>query len=612
MRVMNADADNAGAADAAGQLAAAEAARARGDFDAVRAALVAAFADARAAGDGEAMAAAALSMPTSQRFGVHPGQIPALLFEAYEATEEIATRCRLAAALARSWVYGGDAARAARFADDAMRLSAEAVVPEVAADALDAALLAHWGPDDFSERLSLAARLDEVAAHVADTEVRLSAHLWRLTTAWECLDIVAVQRQLRALDVLADESGSERVAFFAASRRAMHALTTDDLVSADRYIARTVEIGSTLAEPDVYAVVHELRAMHKRMTGDAVGLRDEAAAAEVFGSTEGIPSVSALAADLWLAAGDPARAALIAGQLTTTGVADIARDVDYLLTLSLTVGVAAAVGMADVAREGAAALEPFAGRAVINAGAVTFYGIVDDYLFRAHTAAADPDADRWCHSARTAYRRIGASWWDRALGTPPPRRSPAARSVMLRREDTGRWTVGDEHDTFALADLKGLHYLRHLVARPGVDLEVLSLSDAVAGHPGTDLRQGDTGDVLDASAVAAYRRRLDELDAALDVADSQGDQHAAEAAAAERDALLEQLRGATGLGGRVRRRGASAERARIAIRKAIAATIIQIEGHDPSLARILRDSVHTGSACRYDPNPDLPITWLTR
>src|SRR6266581_3766185 len=121
------------------------------------------------------------------------------------------------AALARSWVYGGDAVRAARFADDAQRLAAEVASPEAAADALDAALVAHWGPNDFERRVQLAARLDEVAAHLPDPELRLSAHLWRLTTAWECLDIVAVQRQLRALDLVAEESDSPRAAFFAAS-----------------------------------------------------------------------------------------------------------------------------------------------------------------------------------------------------------------------------------------------------------------------------------------------------------------------------------------------------------------------------------------------------------
>ncbi len=124
-----------------------------GDVDAMRAALFAAFVAARAANDGEGIAAAALAMPTSQRFGVFPGQIPALMHEAYGVTSSLSTRCRLAAALARSWVYGGDAERALRFAEDARRLAAEVATPETAADALDAALLAHWGPDDFREQV---------------------------------------------------------------------------------------------------------------------------------------------------------------------------------------------------------------------------------------------------------------------------------------------------------------------------------------------------------------------------------------------------------------------------------------------------------------------------
>ena len=558
------------------------------------------------------MAAAALALPTSQRFGVYPGQIPALLFEAYAAAEAIATRCRLASALARSWVYGGDAARAATFADDAQRLAAEIAVPEVTADALDAALLAHWGPDDFNERLTLAARLDEVAAHVLDTDLRLSAHLWRLTTAWECLDIVAVQRQLRALDVVAQESGSVRAAFFAASRRAMYALATDDLVGAEQLIARTADAGAELAEPDVDSVLHLLRAMRMRITGEHDALRGEAAAAEAFGAAEGILAVSALAAELWLAAGQPESAARLVGQIAAPGLDRVDRDVEFLLTVTCVVGVAAAVELHDIAREGATLLEPYAGRGVINSGAVTFQGVVDDYIYRARRALGEDDADRWRHSAQSAYRRIGAGWWDRALGTVQARRSAPAQSIVLRRDDTGRWSVGAAGATFFLADLKGLHYLRYLVERPRVDVEALTLSDAVSGHPGTELNQADTGDTLDATALAAYRQRLAELDAELGAADVRGDRDAGTKAAAERDALLTQLRTATGLGGRVRRSGASAERARIAVRKAIAAAIVQIERHDPNVARFLRDFIHTGTSCRYDPNPDHRVTWLTR
>jgi hypothetical protein len=119
--------------------------------------------------------------------------------------------------------------------------------------------------------------------------------------------------------------------------------------------------------------------------------------------------------------------------------------------------VAAAVELFDVARDGAAALEPYAGRGVLNAGAVTFHGVVDDYLYRARRALGDSDADRWRHAAQSAYRRIGARWWERALGGSRPRVLPtSSRSVCMRRDDTGRWSVGVAAETFALAAAEGV------------------------------------------------------------------------------------------------------------------------------------------------------------
>jgi len=591
-------------------LARANAAQAAGGAEAARAALVAAFDVARAAGDTQAMVAAALAMPASQGFGVHAGQLPVLLHEAYQAAGSLPDRCRLAAALARSWVYGGDAQRAGRFASEAQRLAAEVGTAEAVADALDAALLVHWGPDDFSERLSLAARLDDVAAHLADPQARLSAHLWRLTTAWESLDIVAVQRQLRALDVLARDSGSDRAAFFAVSRRAMYALATGDLAAADPLIAGTEAAGATAAEPDVAAVLHSLHAMRALVAADLAALREEAPAFAAYGAAQGIPSVSAEAAVLWLAAGQPDQAERLFTQFMAGGVAGVRLDVDFLLQVTCAVRVAAALGLTGICREAAGALEPYAGRGVLNAGAVIFHGVVDEYLYLAHAALGDDAAAAgWRRSAESAYRRIGATWWEHRLGGDRPARwaQKPARRVYLRREGTGRWSVGDDGATFELPDLRGLGYLRYLVERPGTEVGALTL----AGPGGAAVEESDLGQVADPAALAAYRRRLAELDAELDRADRRGDRPGATVLSAERAALLGQLRAATGLGGRPRRSGGSAERARVAVRKAIAASLAQIERREPGVARLLRDSVRTGMVCRYDPNPDHPVTWIT-
>lgn len=571
----------------------AAAARAAGDPDGMLVALIAAFDAARAAGDASAMAAAALAFPTGQRFGVHPGRLPALLHEAYVAASSPPARCRLAAALARSWALGGDALRAGRFARESEQLASELDDPQLLADALDARLLTSWGPDDLTERVSLAARLDAVAAHLTDVEQRLAAHLWRLTTAWECLDIVAVQRQLRALDILAAESGSARVEFFAISRRAMHVLTSGDLPRADALIERAGAIGATVGEPDVEAVMHSLAADRAMQTADLVALGEEAAAFDAFGMAEGIPSVLAEAAVLLLASGQPDLALVRCRQLVAGGIDVIPRDVDFLLIVCSVIDVAAALGEMAIAADAAATVEPYAGRAVLNAGAVTFHGVVDEYLFR-----AEPSVVRWRDNAANAYRRIGAVWWEQRVRG---RRSALVMgsTVTFRPDGATGWTVGG----FTLPDLKGLHYLHELLSRPGVDIDAAALAGA-----GVDA--ADTGEILDTTALAAYRARLAEIEHLLDDADTRGDPTTSARLGDEREALLAELRAATGIGGRRRRTGSTDERARVAVRKAIAAAIARIEAVDPGLARMLRDTVRTGGACRYDPQPDRPVDWI--
>ena len=581
-----------------------------------QAALVRALLDARQADDAELIADAAVNLPLGQRFGTHPGQVPALLYEAYAKATAAPRRCRLAAALARAWVYGGYPERSRVFAREATDLAASAGDPRLVADALDAALLANWGPDCFAERLSLAVRLEEVAAHLTEPELRLSACLWRLTTAWECLDVVAVQRQLRALDRLAEESGSARIGYFAAARQAMHALVTADLATADLAIARAAELGAAAAEPDLEAVTHSLAAARARRGGDSATLLTEAAAFAAYGAAEGVPSVTAEAAVLWLEGGEPARALELLRQLAGAGLTAVARDVDFLLTTVSLVQVAAALRREDelaaqIAAEGARLLEPYAGRAVLNAGAVVFHGVVDEYLCRACTALDEPAAARWRNQASASYQRLGAACWlprlDTSLGEPATRRPPAAAVVHLRPDGAG-WLVGFDGTTFALPDLKGLRYLRELARRPGADVTALDL--AAAGHGGGVLAGSLAGEVADDQALGAYRQRLRDIDAELDEAHDWADEARVTRLGMEREALLREVAAATGLGGRQRRFGSAGEQARVAVRKAISAALARVEQQDPALARLFRDTVRTGAACRYDPDPGRPVTWI--
>ncbi|HEV7213013.1 MAG TPA: hypothetical protein VGN47_14985 [Blastococcus sp.] len=117
-------------------------------------------------------------------------------------------------------------------------------------------------------------------------------------------------------------------------------------------------------------------------------------------------------------------------------------------------------------------------------------------------------------------------------------------------------------------------------------------------------------EALDAQALAAYRHRLAELDAELDESREWADPVRAERLEQERVALIGELARATGLAGRPRRQGDARERARVAVRKAIAAAIGRLADVDPALARLLRDTVTTGGICRYEPDPGRPVRWI--
>ena len=577
-----------------------------------------AFVTARAAGDVNAMAVAALQLAALQRFGGPGGRTPALLHEAYlAAADQSVTRTRLAAALARSWVYGNDADRGIPFATEAVELAEHSGDPTLLADALDAQLATCWGPDDLTERLHLTARLQDISAHVDDVRTRMDAHLWRLTTALETLDVVGTHRQLSALELLADETGSPLVRYFAMTRRAMHHIVVDDLGQARSLIEDSYALGTEIGVADAFAVYHEQIAEIARHSHDIPTLTAEAALGEEYGLTHGIQSVLAEAAGLYLQIGNVDGAAKLVLQVAGAGFDVVPRDVDWTLTVSRITEAAAGVGLTDIAREGLTLLGPYAGRSVVNAGAVVFVGVVEDYLWQAGSATGDPRADDWRAAAASAYRRLGAPWWLRRVVTPhATERSTAAappsqpvHTVEFRLLPGGTvWSIGAPETAQLLPDMRGLHYLHTLVQRPGAELSALDLTALVAGHRA--VIEAAPGPTLDRQALAAYRQRLRDIDEELDEAQSWHDTVRIEQIETEREALLREIAGATGLGGRARNNGGSAERARVAVRKAIATAIERIDSEDPTTARLLRASVRTGGLCRYEPNPDAPVVWL--
>ena len=197
------------------------------------------------------------------------------------------------------------------------------------------------------------------------------------------------------------------------------------------------------------------------------------------------------------------------------------------------------------------------------------------------------------------------------------------RVVLFRREGE-YWTIAERDSILRLKDMKGLHYLIHLLRSPTREFRALDLVSTTAeigsapgnhreapierGGPGA-LDLTGPGALLDETAKTHYRRRLSALREALEDAERFNDSGRADALRSEAEALTEQLAGALGLGGKDRSSGSSSERARLTVTKGIKAVIRKIEASNPRLGRYLASHVRTGYLCSYTSDADRPIRW---
>lgn len=220
-----------------------------------------------------------------------------------------------------------------------------------------------------------------------------------------------------------------------------------------------------------------------------------------------------------------------------------------------------------------------------------------------------PNAD--ARAARTAPPN-GAS----AAATAPP--VPSAPTATFRLEGE-IWTISGV-ETVRLKNRKGLQYLATLLERPDVEIHSIDLVggpvDAAArgrSGGGEDVAvaadAGDAGELLDASAKAAYRERVTELREDLEEAERFHDVERAARAREELEFIGQELARAVGLGGRDRKAGSAAERARVNVTRAIRGAVKAIAEHDARLGHHLERSIRTGVFCAYEPGPAGPDTW---
>ncbi len=189
------------------------------------------------------------------------------------------------------------------------------------------------------------------------------------------------------------------------------------------------------------------------------------------------------------------------------------------------------------------------------------------------------------------------------------------------------WTIGREGAYYSLRDTKGLTYIQRLLQHPGEEFHALDLINGpgIAASSAVDsdatvaqLRErqdvtvreiGDAGEMLDEQAKLQYKRRLHELAEVLEDLRERGAHERAEAVASEIDSIERELARAFGLGGRNRRAGSAAERARLNVTRTIKAALQKIAEHNDSLGELLDRSIRTGTFCSYVEDPKLAVSW---
>ncbi len=607
-----------------------------GAAGAARALLDAAWERAAASGEPERMGAVALGLDRiGARFAMPRGDLVTVLERAREAAAGAGTlvEAQVTAALARQLAHSvaRDRPRARPLADRAVELARGLEDSLTLASCLLAQHDSIWTPGTAADRVGIAREIALLAERAGDPE-RQAQGLLLTSTAQLELGSPAFQATMTEYGYVTERLHQPRHDYLLQTRRAALALLHGDIDGGDRLSAEAERLGETVGESDARNVRMSQLLEVVRLRGDPAALHHTAS----------------LAVEWWV--GVPPHAhAVAAGFLARAGDVDGARrELDVVLSLedwraersylwSVFVGelVEAAVAVADhpLCEQLLEDLMPVADGCAVNGALVCFMGAHAHRIGRLHAALGRSDAaQEWLRRALGTHAILGARAWEaetcaalaavggsgaegyaaraRAIAAElglagvavrmgvqlhaPPAAGPRA---SLRRVGD-MWEVGYGGQTAYVRDVKGLHDLAALLARPGVEFASIDLVGATGGPRQPEI----ASPALDRAALAAYRTRL--LQLADDLADAELNDDIGRAGRArdEREWIVAELRRSTRPGGAARPLGATAaERARKAVSARIRDAIRRIAEVMPDLGAHLDRSVRTGTTCRYDP-----------
>jgi tetratricopeptide (TPR) repeat protein len=582
-------------------------------------------------------------------------------------------RARVQACLAMALYWSDGPERRDALSRDAVAMARRLGDTAALAFALDFRLKALWAPGGVDERLATAGEILALAQDSRDPRLELEARRWRVMSLLELGDVAAADREIAAVTHIADELRDPLFRWQSLVWRGMRASIEGDFARAEALAGEAHAAGERVqshnATPVYLGQVFGIR-WHQGRLGELTDMLRALidGGLNVPALHCGLAQCAVQRGDLelarreldLLAAGrfatlphDASRLSTLASLAEAIGrvgafehasslyeellpyarlAAVVGPGLGYFGAVARHLGLLAAGAgrLADAERHFIAALE-LDGRMGARPWVAWTQGDLAALLLRRGEAG---DVERAVELRAAALRTAEALDMPmlqqqlRTLDTPPPMPARAAAALPCRLVHEGDfWTVCFDGVTRRVPDAKGMRYLRLLLANPGQEFHVLALVADVEGRRGAAAgasgmsdaalerlgmhraAAGDAGVVLDAQARAAYRARMADLEAERDEAETANDVGRYERAVAEIEFLERELANAVGLGGRGRRAGSPAERARLSVTRAVRAAIARMAAANPSLGSHLDSTVHTGTFCSYAPDPRVPTSW---
>ncbi|WP_086819077.1 AAA family ATPase [Allokutzneria sp. NRRL B-24872] len=599
-----------------------------------------AFELAKAIGDVRSLGLAALGCCVRDELWANEPKLIVNLEYALDALgdKDSALRARLLARLSRELVLvPGTGERRGVLVAEAESLARAADDPATLAEVLGTMHNAHWTPDNAGDRLRTAIEIIELGRRAGDENLAADGALWRVVCLVELGDRVEAEKALVAYGRWAEELRAPLRLFYHRCVAAHFAFLDGRFADSDPIIEEALVLGE---RAHVEAAEH-LYYQHKTALALARGDRAEAEAQlAAYGrrmsqrpefTAFGLCVTAVVQAKL----GKTAEPKAFLDMAMSQSAPAIAGQPLGICLLTMLAEITYRTGATEHAEPLFDALSPYDGCVAVGAG--TVHGLVAHALgLLAVLLSRAEEAERYLSRAagqaksmraRPLFARIRLDH-ARFLGGTPRGASlaaevrdecaelgmallheealahvepvGAARSASLRREGE-YWSLHCGQNVVRLRNTKGIGYLVRLLSSSG-ELHVLDLVGAE-----TVAQQGLP--VLDATAKAAYRARLEDLRAEQEEAESFNDLARADRAQAEIDALVQELAGAVGLGGRERRTGSSAERARLNVTRSLRTIIARITEGDAELGHHLDTTIRTGTYCEYRPGPRPPVTW---